>query len=59
MSQIIQYSNQENQNSLTQRIIPELRYLRNLSFHETEKLIFAILTLQLTIPLTISDTYEH
>ena len=43
MSQIIQYSNQESQNSLTQRIIPQLCCFRKLSFHETEKFIFAIL----------------
>ena len=53
MSQIIQYSNQESQNSLTRRIIPQLHCVRKLSFHETEKFIFAILTLQLTIPLII------
>ena len=41
--QIIQYSNQESQNSLTRRIIPQLRCVRKLSFHETEKFIFAIL----------------
>ena len=52
-SQIIQYSNQESRNSLTRRIIPQLCCLRKLSFHETEKCIFAILTLQLTIPLII------
>ena len=43
MSQIIQYSNQESQNSLTQRIIPQLRCVRKLLFHETEKFIFTIL----------------
>ena len=43
MSQIIQYSNQESQNSLTRRIIPQLHCLRKLSFHETEKFNFAIL----------------
>ena len=53
MSQIIQYSNQESQNSLTQRIIPQLRCVRKILFHETEKFVFAILTLQLTIPLII------
>ena len=60
-SQIIQYFNQnhENQNSLTRRIIPELCFLRNILFHQTEKFIFTILTLQQTIPPTISDTYEH
>ena len=42
-SQIIQYSNQESQNSLTQRIIPQLHCVRKLSFHETEKFTFAIL----------------
>ena len=56
-AQIIQYSNQESQNSLTQRIIPQLRCVRKLSFHETETFIFAKLTLQLTIPLIIP--YEH
>ena len=51
MSQIIQYSNHESQNSLTRRIIPQLRCLRKLLFHETEKFIFAILKL-----LTPSNT---
>ena len=40
MSQIIQSYNQEIQNSLTRRII---LYLRKLSFHMTQKFIFAIL----------------
>ena len=63
-SEIIQYSNQESQNSLTQRIIPQLHCVRKLSFHETEKFIF-----KLHLPdifkglyiytLKISDTYEH
>ena len=51
MAQIIQYSNQESQNSLTQRIVPQLCCLRKLSFHETEKFIFAIL--KLLTPLNI------
>ena len=45
MSQIIEYSNQESQNSLTRRIIPQLHCLRKLSFHEAEKFVFAILKL--------------
>ena len=57
MAQIIQYSNQESQNSLTRRTIPQLRCVRKLSFHETENFIFAKLTLQLTIPLIIP--YEN
>ena len=44
-SQIIQYSNQESQNSLTQRIVPQLRCLRKLLFYQTEKFVFAILKL--------------
>ena len=56
-AQIIQYSNQESQYSLTQRIIPQLCCVRKLSFHETENFIFTKLTLQLTIPLIIP--YEH
>ena len=61
--QIIQYSNQENQNSLTQRIIPQLHCVRKLLFHETEKFIFAIL--KLLTPLNIAsmimrnDTSQH
>ena len=57
MAQIIQYSNQESQNSLTQRIIPQLHCVRKLLFHERENFIFAILTLQLLIPLII--LYKH
>ena len=49
--------NGTNQNSLTRRIIRQLRCLRKLLFHETENFIFAKLTLQLTIPLII--LYEH
>ena len=56
-AQIIQFSNQESQNSLTRRIIPQLHCLRKRSFHETENFIFTKLTLQLTIPLIIP--YEH
>ena len=52
-SQIIQYSNQENQNSLTRRIIPQLRCVRKLLFHETEKFIFAIL--KFLTPLKIAS----
>ena len=56
-AQIIQYSNQESQNSLTRGIIPQLRCVRKLLFHETANFIFTILTLQLTISLII--LYEH
>ena len=44
-SQIIEYSNQESQNSLTRRIVPQLHCLRKLLFHEAEKFVFAILKL--------------
>ena len=44
-SQIIEYSNQESQNSLAQRIVPQLCCLRKLSFHEAEKFVFTILKL--------------
>ena len=53
MSQIIEYSNQESQNSLTQRIVPQLHFLRKLSFHEAEKFIFTIL--KLLTPLNIAS----
>ena len=52
-SQIIQYSNQESQNSLTQRILPQLHCVRKLLFHETEKFIFAIL--KFLTPLNIAS----
>ena len=51
-SQIIQYSNQENLNSLTRGIIPQLGCVRKLSFHETQKFIFAIL--KFLTPLNIA-----
>ena len=53
MSQIIQYSNQENQNSLTRRIIPQLHCVRKLLFHDTQKFIFAIL--KFLTPLNIAS----
>ena len=40
-SQIIEYSNQESQNSLAQRIVPQLHCLRKLLFHEAEKIVLA------------------
>ena len=36
-SQIIEYSNQASQNSLTQRIVPQLRCLRKLSFIQCQR----------------------